>query len=114
MRRSPMPHRKTPLRSSSSLRSSGSLHPVSRRRAGQNRARTETLRPLREAQTWCSRCGVTGVGLDAHELLSRARGGSITDPANIVLLCRRCHDDVTFRHHEIPDADRWIHTREAS
>jgi hypothetical protein len=26
--------------------------------------------------------------------LTRARGGSITDPDNIVLLCRRHHDDV--------------------
>lgn len=84
------------------------LKPVSQRRARENRQRTEVLRPLREAQTWCARCGATGVGLDAHEMLSAARGGSRTDLTNIALLCRPCHDDVTFRHHEIPDADRWI------
>lgn len=54
----------------------------------------------------CARCGHPAD--DLHELLSRARGGSITDPANCVPLCRPCHEDVTFRHHEIPDADRWI------
>jgi len=86
----------------------------SQKRARADAQRKKLLAPLREAQPWCSRCGATGVGLDAHELLSRARGGSITDLANIVLLCRSCHDDVTFRHHEIPDADRWIHSREAS
>lgn len=32
---------------------------------------------------------------DVHELKSRARGGSITDKANLVCLCRPCHDWVT-------------------
>lgn len=32
---------------------------------------------------------------DMHEVRSRARGGSITDPLNIVCLCRRHHDWVT-------------------
>ena len=100
MKRTPLT-RKTPLiarsqlRSCTELRRGGPLNPVSRRRVRENRQRTEALRPLREAQTWCSRCGVTGVGLDAHEIRSRARGGSITDLANIVLLCRSCHDHVT-------------------
>lgn len=30
--------------------------------------------------------------LDVHEPLTRARGGSITDPDNGVLLCRRHHE----------------------
>ena len=29
---------------------------------------------------------------DWHEKLSRARGGSITDPANRLWVCRPCHD----------------------
>ena len=65
------------------------------KRARLARERKRVLEPLREAQPWCSRCGRTGVGLDAHELLSRARGGSITDLANIVLLCRADHQWVT-------------------
>lgn len=36
--------------------------------------------------------GCTRQADDAHELLSRARGGSIVDPANIALLCREHHD----------------------
>lgn len=39
----------------------------------------------------CERCK-TRRWCDAHELLKRSRGGSITDPANIVLLCRTCHE----------------------
>jgi len=33
-------------------------------------------------------------GLDVHELLTRARGGSITDPDNCVALCRGHHNWV--------------------
>lgn len=32
---------------------------------------------------------------DVHETLSRARGGSITDRANVIPPCRWCHDAVT-------------------
>lgn len=34
---------------------------------------------------------------DVHEPLTRARGGSITDPANARPLCRGHHDEITFR-----------------
>jgi hypothetical protein len=34
---------------------------------------------------------------DVHEPLTRARGGSITDPGNAVPLCRQCHDEITFQ-----------------
>lgn len=33
---------------------------------------------------------------DLHEPLTRARGGSITDPQNAVPPCRPCHDVLTF------------------
>lgn len=36
----------------------------------------------------------TGMAQDWHERLSRARGGSITDPSNRVMVCRPCHDWV--------------------
>lgn len=32
---------------------------------------------------------------DFHEVLTRARGGSITDPENILMVCRRHHDWIT-------------------
>ena len=42
----------------------------------------------------CEACGVRNPpdGFDLHERLSRGRGGSPTDPANVMLLCRTCHD----------------------
>ena len=33
---------------------------------------------------------------DGHELLSRARGGSITDEANVRPLSRECHAEITL------------------
>ena len=47
------------------------------------------------ATTPCRRRAV-----DIHEPLTRARGGSILDPANTVAVCRGCHD--------------WIHTHPES
>jgi len=32
-----------------------------------------------------------GQAVDAHEKLTRGRGGSIIDPTNILLVCRECH-----------------------
>ena len=37
----------------------------------------------------------TGRTVDVHELLSRARGGSILDEDGLLALCRACHDHVT-------------------
>ena len=37
----------------------------------------------------CQRCG--GRNEVVHEKLTRARGGSITDPDNCVVLCHPCH-----------------------
>jgi len=67
---------------------------VSLRRQRENRLRRAIVATLFEAAPYCARCGCSGP-LDAHELLSRARGGSITDPANIRLLDRACHRWVT-------------------
>lgn len=45
---------------------------------------------------------------DVHERLSRARGGSITDPrhGHMVALCRACHDWITT-HPAEAEALRW-------
>lgn len=56
----------------------------------------------------CEGCPVTPVGnasnprpwSDMHEVLTRARGGSPTDPGNILCLCRRCHEWVTTHETE--------------
>jgi hypothetical protein len=65
------------------------------RSAARARARRRLLeelypRPVLCAIRWDERC--TGLATDPHEPLTRARGGSITDPANIVPACRACHD----------------------
>jgi 5-methylcytosine-specific restriction endonuclease McrA len=36
----------------------------------------------------------TGTATDVHEVVSRARGGSVTDMANCVHLCSQCHRHV--------------------
>lgn len=71
------------------------IRAVSPKRAKLNRERIKVVNHIRSVQDWCSMCGKTGVGLDAHELKSRAQGGSIVDLENIVLLCRPDHTWVT-------------------
>lgn len=50
-----------------------------------------------------ARTGCRGFADDAHELLSRARGGSITDPSNIAPVSRDCHRFIT-EHPELAEA----------
>ena len=104
MKRTPL-HRRTPLRRVS----------LKRQRLMQQRrvfvADQLALRPDCEAGPLI-RTGneaVAGYGtttpcrrraVDIHEPLTRARGGSILDPANTVAVCRGCHD--------------WIHTHPES
>lgn len=57
----------------------------------QRRKLTDAMK--REGFVQCAMCG--GRADDLHELVSRARGGSITDPENTVPLCRPCHSRVT-------------------
>jgi hypothetical protein len=40
---------------------------------------------------WCNERST-----DPHEPLTRARGGSILDPSNVVAICRAHHDEITF------------------
>ena len=74
------------------------LNQVSAKRRAQNRQRRAMVNRL-----WpdgCPPCFVpwcTRLADDLHEALTRARGGSITDPENAFPLCRQHHDEVTFR-----------------
>ena len=58
----------------------------------------------------CQRCG-TNPSDDVHEVVSRARGGSILDRANLCCLCRSCHTWVTLNpaaaHAEGLSAHSW-------
>lgn len=77
---------------------------ASPKRAKELRERKKMLRERFGPDPSCARCGKWAH--DAHEFLSRARGGSITDPDNIILLCRPCHTWVTT-HPRDAQAQGW-------
>ena len=67
--------------------------------------KAQRLAPLRRAfvqrileeRVWCEArwdAGCFGRAVDVHEPLTRARGGSILDPANAMAVCRRCHEQI--------------------
>ncbi len=107
MKRSPL-NRYTPLQRGGPLKRTTRLNPVSKKRQaiqGERRRMVKeelTNRPDCEAGPlilgWHTAHGeqsnheCSGVSTDIHEPLTRGRGGSITDPANTVALCRSCHD----------------------
>lgn len=43
----------------------------------------------------CERCGMNP-STEIHEVVTRARGGSILDPLNLRALCRACHSFITL------------------
>ena len=74
--------------------------PIRRRSAKRAKVMVEQRLPLRcqlavERGVMCEWPGCPRTWDDMHEAKSRARGGSITDPDNIVCLCRHHHDWVT-------------------
>jgi hypothetical protein len=42
--------------------------------------------------------GCTGLADTLHEVLPRGRGGSITDPANVLPACAHCNDAASNEH----------------
>lgn len=69
------------------------IKPVSAKRAREQRQRSKMLTVEFGTNPACARCGKPAD--DAHELLSRARGGSITDRKNVAPVCRACHTWIT-------------------
>jgi hypothetical protein len=71
------------------------LRPVSPRRRAAEPARRRCIAAVRKrSQGFCEGrvAGVcTGTATDVHEILLRSQGGSVTDPANCLDLCRACH-----------------------
>jgi hypothetical protein len=85
------------LTSSARLERTAAIAPVSARRRKENAERRAMATKLWPGgQPPCHRRGCTRLADDLHEPLTRARGGSITDPANAVPLCRTCHEEITF------------------
>jgi hypothetical protein len=78
---------------------------VSKKRARENRERRRVVLETFGRYPPCAGCvplrsigvvtGCDGWADDCHEILSRARGGSITDPANLMALGRLCHTWIT-------------------
>jgi hypothetical protein len=71
------------------------IKPVSDKRRVENRERRRNLTATFGTDPLCVYPDCARFADDAHEVLSRARGGSITDPANIRPLCREHHNYVT-------------------
>jgi len=91
------------------------LRRKSKRREAEDEVRREVLAALVEERGSGCEAGVlriakgdgggsilicTGTAVDGHEVLTRGRGGSATDPANILLVCRECHTWI----HDNPQA----------
>lgn len=99
----------TPLRSASTLTRSGPLKPVSKKRAAENRERRAMVTRLYPERPRCA-CGCGRLADDLHEILSRARGGSIVDPGNCVPLARYCHDKATNEDPRFYDLGLVVHS----
>lgn len=71
---------------------------VSAKRQAENKLRREVImRKYGDGFVSCEvgffiNSGCEGNAVDVHEPHTRARGGSITDPDNMVAVCRSCHD----------------------
>ena len=104
MKRSPLRRgkaleRHTPLQGGSPPKRRTPLRPVSIKRQRETRERRRMLEakyggtgPVVCEVPWC-----TNLATDPHEPLTRARGGSITDPDNVRAVCRPCHQVITDR-----------------
>ena len=89
------PLRRTALRSKPQRpKPRSKLKPVSEKRSRENAKRREVKKQMVAERggrcQWPDGCPRDAV--DAHEVKKRSRGGSITDPENILLLCREHHD----------------------
>ena len=101
MKRSPI-QRKTELKRGKPPQRKTRINPVSKKRAKLNQARRKFVEGFLAANPRCQagtlitpidhrhRCGRWSV--DVHEVVTRARGGSILDPHNCRAICRLCHD----------------------
>jgi hypothetical protein len=73
------------------------MRAVSLRRQRENRERRRVVAELTaEGPRICPVPWCTNVADSPHEPLTRARGGSITDPGNIVLVCWAHNQELTL------------------
>ena len=69
------------------------------------RKRRSLVAQMLDEKPVCERCSAAR-STDIHEVVSRARGGSILDPANLVALCRQCHSFIT-QNPLVAEAEGW-------
>ena len=74
------------------------LNPVSKKRQALNVKRRMFVHQILEQRPECEAhieriC--SHYACDVHEILTRARGGSILDEQNVLALCRNCHAFIT-------------------
>jgi 5-methylcytosine-specific restriction endonuclease McrA len=69
-------------------------------------ARRRLVEQILEEHPRCQRCQANN-STEVHELLSRARGGSILDRGNCVALCSTCHAWITT-HPKDAHAEGWL------
>ncbi|MCW2918539.1 MAG: hypothetical protein JWN52_6607 [Actinomycetia bacterium] len=67
---------------------------VSDKRKAENRERRKVALATFGRNPMCAVPRCTEPAVDVHEPLTRGRGGSITDPDNMVPLCRPHHDEI--------------------
>ena len=73
------------------------ISPVSKKRQQLNGLRRGFVKQILQERMACE-CrlqGCTWYPTDVHEIKTRARGGSIIDPENVLALCRNCHTFIT-------------------
>ena len=90
--------KRSPITRTAGLKRSGGISPVSQKRTAENRERKKTrVEVLERCGNLCeARLSIcTRTVDDLHEIKTRARGGSITDPDNCLGLCRSCHTFIT-------------------
>ena len=79
------------------------------------RERRPLVKQLLQERPRCE-AGITGVctgkSMDIHEKLTRARLGSILDPANCLAVCRPCHTWIGTHQKEAHDRGLLIHSWE--
>jgi hypothetical protein len=115
---SPLPARSKPLEARTGLRPGGGLarpaapasgvtllrrtplRQVSAKRAKENAERRAMLAAKYPGKPLCEVPFCIRWADDAHEPLTRARGGSITDPQNVRAVCRPHHNEITFEEPE--------------
>ena len=74
------------------------VNPVSKKRSALNVTRRAFVLEILQERIFCQAqiprlCA--NYASDVHEIKTRARGGSITDPDNVLALCRPCHTFIT-------------------